>query len=60
MYPSGTLSCFIADVVPLTWDGGELPGKSCPYEAMFSGEAETWHRFYTFFMIWLTVQYVVM
>lgn len=44
---SGTLNCSIADVFPLMWDSGELPGKTWPYEAMFSGNVESLHYFYS-------------
>lgn len=40
MHASGTLSCSIADVFSLMWDSGELPGKTWPYEAMFSWKTE--------------------
>lgn len=50
MQASGTLKCSIADVFSLMWDSEELPEKTWPYEAMFSGKHEPLFFFIVLFI----------
>lgn len=49
MHASGTPNCSAADVFSLMWDSEELPRKTWPYEAMFSGKHEPLQYIYIFF-----------
>lgn len=48
MHASGTPNCSAADVFSLMWDSEELPRKTWPYEAMFSGKHEPLQYIYIY------------